>query len=57
VVYNCIRTWQLSDTLIHEIDHVRDFIIKDLGLKGKESSAYLDGYLGRKILPLVLRMK
>jgi hypothetical protein len=43
--------------LIHEIDHVRDFIIKDLGLKGKESSAYLDGYLGRKILPLVLRMK
>lgn len=56
-IHNCDKVWKIADVLAHEMDHVRGFIVKKHNLKGAEASGYLAGFLGRKLLPLVLRMK
>ncbi|KKM27050.1 hypothetical protein LCGC14_1578670, partial [marine sediment metagenome] len=56
-IHNCDKAWKIAGVLTHEMDHVRGFIVKKHGLKGPEASAYLAGFIGRKLLPLVLRMK
>lgn len=56
-VHNCDKAWKVADVLTHEMDHVRGFIVKNHELEGAEASAYLAGFLGRKLLPLILRMK
>ncbi len=56
-IHNCDKVWKIADVLTHEMDHVRGFIVKKHNLKGAEASGYLAGFLGRKLLPLVLRMK
>jgi len=56
-IHNCNKTWKVADVLTHEMDHIRGNIIAHHNLDGREVSAYLAGFLGRKLLPLVLRMK
>lgn len=57
VIHNCNNASKVAEVLTHEMDHIRNFIMKKHGLKGSETSAYLMGYIAKKVLPLVLRMK
>jgi len=56
-IHNCNKAWKAADILVHEMEHIRYQIVEHHGLEGSEASAYLAGFLGRKLLPLVLRMK
>lgn len=56
-IHNCDKAWKMADVLTHEMDHIRGNIVAHHNIEGAEASAYLAGFLGRKLLPFVLRMK
>jgi predicted CopG family antitoxin len=49
--------YELLNVVLHEKRHVEDFIIEHLNLSGGECAAYLSGFIGEKLMKIVLNGK
>ncbi len=53
LIYTSSNKKERMSSILHEKRHLEDRIIERMGLEGKESAAYLAGYIGKKLIPIL----
>ena len=56
-VYNCQSINKISRILFHELRHVADVILSYAEINDSEAAATLTGYIHRKIVPKLFKLK
>ena len=57
LIYNCDSIKKTSTILFHELSHVADRILKMTDINDPEAIAYLYGYIAKKVIPEILKLK
>lgn len=53
VIFKCDSNSMRFDILLHELSHIVDHITEYLHLEGTEARAYLTGFIGKKLFPIL----
>ena len=57
LIYNCNSIKKTATSLFHELGHVADRILETMNINDPEATAYLYGYIAKRVVPEIFKLK